>query len=204
MLRDFNAPECSKNLSGLAVGETTSWTCSHAGETASYYNIISAMGWSPLAGKIVMWNDSARVNVVPVVMVDIVPVSLSSPVLETPVIENEPAPDTEVSRPEADFIADLQSGYAPLTVTFTDLSTGNPDNWYWDFGHGSTSTGPNQEHSYLDPGTFTVTLTVSNAHGNGAETMEIIVSAPTPPVEESTPLPEIQVPTGSPGENNVT
>jgi PKD repeat protein len=140
----------------------------------------------------------------PVVMVDIVPVSLSSPVLETTVIENEPVPDTEVPGPEADFIADLQSGYAPLTVTFTDLSTGNPDNWYWDFGDGSTSTGPNQEHSYLLPGTYTVTLTVSNAKGTDAETQEIIVSAPTPPVEEITPLPEIQEPAGSQGENNVT
>jgi uncharacterized repeat protein (TIGR01451 family) len=203
IVQDFNAAECSRNLTGLGIGASTSWTCSHAGETASYYNVVQAQAWSPLAQKVVMWNDSARVNVVPVVEVDIVPVSLSSPVLETPVIENEPAPDTEASRPEADFIADLQSGYAPLTVTFTDLSTGNPDNWYWDFGDGSTSTGPNQEHSYFLSGTYTVTLTVSNARGTDGETQEIIVSAPTPPVEEITPLPEIQEPTGSPGENNV-
>ena len=63
MLRDFNAPECSKNLSGLVVGGSTSYTCSHGGETASYWNVINAQGWSPLAGKVVMWNDSARVNV---------------------------------------------------------------------------------------------------------------------------------------------
>lgn len=34
----------------------------------------------------------------------------------------------------ADFIADPTSGVAPLTVTFTDTSTGSPTDWAWYFG----------------------------------------------------------------------
>jgi len=65
MVRDFNAAECSRNISGLAIGETTSYTCSHTGETASYTNIISAMSWSPLTGTYATWNASAHVTVIP-------------------------------------------------------------------------------------------------------------------------------------------
>jgi uncharacterized repeat protein (TIGR01451 family) len=47
------------------VGESASYTCSHGGETASYYNFINAQAWSPAAGTYVLYNDTARVNVVP-------------------------------------------------------------------------------------------------------------------------------------------
>jgi serine/threonine protein kinase len=49
---------------------------------------------------------------------------------------------------KADFTADMTSGDAPLTVRFTDMSTGNPTSWSWDFGDGSTSTDRNPTHTY--------------------------------------------------------
>ena len=45
--------------------------------------------------------------------------------------------------PVADFSSDVASGNAPLTVTFTDKSTGNPTAWNWDFGDGNVSTDKN-------------------------------------------------------------
>ena len=41
--------------------------------------------------------------------------------------------------PTADFSGTPTSGYAPLTVDFTDLST-NATGWDWTFGDGGTST----------------------------------------------------------------
>ena len=67
--------------------------------------------------------------------------------------------------PVADFTSDVTSGNAPLTVTFTDRSTGDPTAWNWDFGDGTDSTDQNPVHTYTSAGTYTVTLTVSNADG---------------------------------------
>ena len=50
--------------------------------------------------------------------------------------------------PIANFSAEPASGCAPLPVNFTDLSTGNPTNWTWDFGEGTNSTQQNPSHQY--------------------------------------------------------
>ena len=63
---------------------------------------------------------------------------------------------------ESDFSLTPETGSAPLAVQFTDLSLGNPNNWYWSFGDGNTSTLQNPSHVFQDPGTYEVTLTVSN------------------------------------------
>jgi PKD repeat protein len=68
----------------------------------------------------------------------------------------------------ADFDADPLSGYAPLTVYFTDTSTAgdNPLNeWYWVFGDGGASKDQDPTHTYDTPGVYTVTLTVTDTHG---------------------------------------
>ncbi|HOS82928.1 MAG TPA: PKD domain-containing protein [Methanolinea sp.] len=50
-------------------------------------------------------------------------------------------------------------------VSFTDLSTGNPTSWSWNFGDGTTSTLQNPTHTYTTPGTYTVALRITTASG---------------------------------------
>ncbi|WP_449405392.1 PKD domain-containing protein [Methanolacinia paynteri] len=77
---------------------------------------------------------------------------------------------TELSQSKADFTAGKTSGITPLTVQFTDTSTGTPATWEWDFGDGGNSTERNPSHTYTTEGSYTVTLNVSNSLGSDIET----------------------------------
>ncbi len=70
----------------------------------------------------------------------------------------------------AQFTATPTAGIAPLTVQFTDLSTGGPTSWLWTFGDGNTSTSQNPQHTYTTAGTHTVTLTASHPYDSDTET----------------------------------
>ena len=73
--------------------------------------------------------------------------------------------------PTAAFTATPRTGAPPLAVQFSDASTGGPTAWSWDFGDGSApSTLQNPSHTYLNPGSYTVTLGVANAVGSDSET----------------------------------
>lgn len=67
----------------------------------------------------------------------------------------------------ADFDAAIRSGAAPLTVQFSDLSTGSPVFWHYRFGDGTTSDRPQPTHTYLRAGTYTVNLTVWRMEPSG-------------------------------------
>ena len=87
--------------------------------------------------------------------------------------------------PTAGFSAVPGAGQAPLTVAFTDLSTGSPTSWAWDFQNDGIvdSTATNPQFTYTTPGVYTVKLTASNGQGADDEvkTNLITVSAPTQP-----------------------
>jgi len=71
----------------------------------------------------------------------------------------------------ADFSAGPLTGYAPVTVDFTDLSIGtNVHAWSWDFGDGGSSTEQSPSHTYTVPGTYTVSLTATGTSGPDTET----------------------------------
>lgn len=72
--------------------------------------------------------------------------------------------------PIADFAATPTSKTLPFSCNCTDLSTGIPNSWFWDFGDGETSTDKNPQHIYTDDGWHTVSLTVSNMYGSDTET----------------------------------
>ncbi|PWR69848.1 PKD domain-containing protein [Methanospirillum lacunae] len=65
----------------------------------------------------------------------------------------------------ADFMVDKASGSTPITIQFTDKSTGSPDSWYWNFGDGSNSVKQNPVHTYTISGQFPVSLIVRTMDG---------------------------------------
>lgn len=79
--------------------------------------------------------------------------------------------------PVANFSTNVSSGCSPLIVQFTDQSAGSPASWFWDLGNGSTSSVQNPTSTYVSPGNYTVTLTVTNASGTSTKSATITVTA---------------------------
>ena len=71
----------------------------------------------------------------------------------------------------------ITQGTAPLTLAFTDTSTGDELDYYWDFGDGNTSVLKNPTHTFVNPNVYSVTLTVKN--DNGSNQASQTKSAPT-------------------------
>jgi 3-phytase len=68
---------------------------------------------------------------------------------------------------EAKFIASINVGPAPLSVTFTNLSTGEYDTCLWLFGDGgSSSSCGNPTHTYTADGKYAVSLAISGSGGS--------------------------------------
>ncbi|HEY0653443.1 MAG TPA: PKD domain-containing protein [Chryseosolibacter sp.] len=69
----------------------------------------------------------------------------------------------------AQFSADKTSGCFPVTVNFTDASTGGVNSWTWNFGNGNGSSLQNPSAVYTQAGVYTVSLTVSNGVQSDSE-----------------------------------
>jgi PKD repeat protein len=71
----------------------------------------------------------------------------------------------------AEFTADIINPTIDDPVTFNDESIGSPEDWYWDFGDGSSYHGqtanPNPPlHHFIAPGSYTIILTITNSSGD--------------------------------------
>ena len=90
-----------------------------------------------------------------------------------------PSPPTV---PVAAFTAAPTVGAAPLSVQFTDQSTGGPvTSWNWTFGDGGVSTSQNPQHTYTSAGAYTVSLTATGAAGSDVETKSGYITVNPPP-----------------------
>jgi PKD repeat protein len=69
----------------------------------------------------------------------------------------------------ADFSAANVSGCSPITVNFTNQSTGATA-WQWDLGNGTISSLKEPSATYITPGTYTVKLTASNGSSSDVVT----------------------------------
>jgi PKD repeat protein len=91
---------------------------------------------------------------------------------------------TITTAPVADFIANVTSGCAPLTVTFTDASSPNTTEWDWSFQGGTPATSGDQSPTIVfnTPGVYTVSLEASNTAGSNTFTQTAyitVLAAPT-------------------------
>ncbi len=74
------------------------------------------------------------------------------------------SPVTIIAGPQVDFVGEDQC--LGNDVVFSNLTTGNNiDSYTWDFDDGFTSNLENPTHTYLDAGTYQVTLEASNVDG---------------------------------------
>jgi PKD repeat protein len=82
--------------------------------------------------------------------------------------------------PVAAFTASPTNGVAPLTVNFTDASTGSVTSWKWTFGDGSGSTSiiANPTYTFTNAGNYTITETVTGPGGSNSTSQ--IITALTP------------------------
>lgn len=88
---------------------------------------------------------------------------------------------TITAAPVADFMTNTLTSCDGL-VQFYDQSTQGGANWQWDFGDGATlSNVKNPKHEYLQNGTYTVKLTVSNTLGTDDVTKTAYVTVNRPP-----------------------
>ncbi len=94
-----------------------------------------------------------------------------------------------VRSPHANFTANQTSGNSPLSVQFSDKSTGTPPfTYYWNFGDGSAiATTANPVHTFVTNAntTFVVNLTVSNSAGSSSKSISIPVTVPQTPIQDS-------------------
>jgi PKD repeat protein/DMSO/TMAO reductase YedYZ molybdopterin-dependent catalytic subunit len=106
---------------------------------------------------------------------------LSAKIIADVLIYSDDAPPAPVA-PVAAFSAVPLSGNAPLTVQFTDASTGTSLTYAWDFDNNGVtdSTVPSPSYTYVNAGTYTVNLTVTNTVGSDFE--QKIISVTTTPV----------------------
>jgi PKD repeat protein len=86
----------------------------------------------------------------------------------TPYGANEPL------RPEARIQAAPTEGVPPLTVSFQAVTTAARADW--DLGDGTKATGREAQHTYAEPGVYTVTLTATDAGGGVAVAQTEIVT----------------------------
>jgi glucose/arabinose dehydrogenase/PKD repeat protein len=89
--------------------------------------------------------------------------------------------------------ADVSTGLAPLTVTFSSAGTSDPDGdpiaYAWDFDADGVvdSTAPNPTYTYTANGVFDATLRVTDRTGrSAAASVQVVVGNATPVVELTT------------------
>lgn len=99
--------------------------------------------------------------------------------------------------PTAAYTYTPASGDAPFTTNFDASTSSDPNgtitDFDWDFGDTSTGTGSSIQHTFTNPGFYTVTLTVTDNDGNMDSTEQIVKSGtpgpnqlPTASISKST------------------
>ena len=78
--------------------------------------------------------------------------------------------------PKAYFFVSENSICKGNSITFADNTSNFPNQWYWNFGDGITSSLQNPSHIFFSAGIFDVTLIASNNLGSDTISQQIIVN----------------------------
>jgi PKD repeat protein len=80
--------------------------------------------------------------------------------------------------PTANFTVTPSTGYAPLTVTIVNVSTGAPTDLNYSFGDGSANSTSTLgfTHTFQSAGTYTITLFANNSDGNSTKVNTVTVN----------------------------
>ncbi len=83
---------------------------------------------------------------------------------------------------QADFSYTTSNGVvcAPQAITFTEGVPGSPSDYIWNFGDGTSASGPSVTHIYDFPGAYSVTLTA--VYANSATTVTKVVTVNRRPI----------------------
>lgn len=93
--------------------------------------------------------------------------------------------------PVAGLVITPSSGAAPLSITASGSTSTDADgtiaSYAWDFGDGGSATGVQAQHSYANPGEYTVTLTVTDDGGKqGSATGKVLATGTAAAYDAST------------------
>lgn len=98
---------------------------------------------------------------------------------------NEVSATIPYGAPAVAFNASPTSGTAPLSVSFSNSTTGQVTSWSWDFGDGGYSSEAAPTHVYSTPGDYWVTLTAIGPGGTATKTLGTAISAKQPTTSPS-------------------
>jgi gliding motility-associated-like protein len=167
--------------SSLCKGESTQINSAPAGINYTY-------AWSPAAGlsNPYIANPVANPSITTLYTLTVTDMTngCSAPAAFTITVDPIPVPV---------FISDGISGCAPYCVNFTESSTvtsGSVVGWDWSFGGDGTGTGQTPSHCFVNPGTYSIALTVTSAAGcKATSTAPFVITAnPNPEAAFSAPL----------------
>ncbi|GEM_PF-834525 len=75
-----------------------------------------------------------------------------------------------------DFTLSPSAPVVNQDVVFTNQTSGSVDSYLWNFGDGSSSTAKDPTHKFTSAGSYTVTLTATNARGSKTKSKSLVVS----------------------------
>jgi PKD repeat protein len=159
----------ASDLDSFSVENSSTWIISiNTGGTIStlFFEKPDLLEWDNSAGSFnsALFFDASEKSIQSNVNLNAASVSKEIP---TPTPTSTPTP----AAPTAEFTASPTSGWAPLTVCFSDLSSDNGDpitSWEWDFNNDSIVDSTTKDVCYVfsDPGKYSVGFTVSNSIGS--------------------------------------